>query len=172
MGYGVSASLYNVRVLARNVPAALKTLKALTKKHPEYVLVSRKGSSAAESLCIAIGAWGYEAVERDVPDIEKLGNGHMGGDVLVECFNGDRWGSDDVLWNTLGPFFEAGGCVDYTGEDSEKWRYTFNGEQAEEEHGSIIWCNDRMKLVTLRDSLAREGLEDYVLVLEDVLRQL
>lgn len=171
MGYSVYASLSDVRIPAREVPGALKALVTLAKKKPEYAWTRSKGLSKSLSLIEAIMSWRYSASEEPVPDVEQLANQDVSGGVLIDSFDGEKWGDDSILWDTLSPYIEAGAVIEYTGEDNARWRYMFDGESAEEEHANILWTRERNKLKVLRENLESEGLRDHVTLLNEVLSQ-
>jgi len=64
------------------------------------------------------------------------------GNFVIEYFDGEKWGDDEILFDTIAPFIdggEHGGLITVHGEENEKWRYVFENGDMREEKGIIVW---------------------------------
>ena len=166
MGYCVSISLQGVRILAKNVPGAIKAMLQLMgeevgessdpsppfetdeddeddmRETPYFSGVDTHEVVAAlkkGDLGKAIGGWWYFCFNEQVSDLEKLAHLHEHSDIEIECFDGDTWGEDEQMWLTLAPFIEPGAIVEMHGEDDAYWRFLFNDGKLTEQTGHIEW---------------------------------
>ena len=161
MGYSVSISLQDVRILAKNVPGAIEALSQLMREEvgeafdrsPEetwdevcprecfdWVRTEPLHRALKEGDIIqALKEWRYEAETLWVSDLEKLATLSEYEDVFIKCFNSDRWGDDDRLWRALAPYIESGAIIEMRVEEQHYWRYVFQGGKLIEQQGHIEW---------------------------------
>ena len=62
-------------------------------------------------------------------------------DANIHCltFNGEKSGSDFILFKAIAPFVEAGGCIEMEGEDGLQWRWLFDGKTCTEQYAKTVW---------------------------------
>ena len=61
------------------------------------------------------------------------------GDYELEYFTGEKYGSDDTIFNVLAPFVEEGAYIEMQGEEGELWRWKFTDGQCKEITPKITW---------------------------------
>ena len=120
MGYYVSMELCNCVIPANRVPDAQAAVQALNER--EGVTQYRYHEEAAflgsrEPIIKALWAWDY-GVE-DCPD----------GSIRLTHFEGEKWRSDERLFDVLAPFLVEGAEIYITGEDHDRWAYRVQGGQ-------------------------------------------
>jgi len=97
------------------------------RKHYSWVNTPKDGFKDLKS---AFEEWRYE------------GNFDDAGNFVIEYFDGEKWGDDEILFDTIAPFIdggEHGGLITVHGEENEKWRYVFENGDMREEKGIIVW---------------------------------
>jgi hypothetical protein len=60
-------------------------------------------------------------------------------DLLFHYFLGEKWGDDEVLWETLAPAVDNGSMIEYRGEDGHRWRFLFEDGSVKEQNAVITW---------------------------------
>lgn len=132
MGYGVTVELTDVRIPADNVADCLAAINAMHDlKAPwnsKYSWVTDPSGNGFKSLKAAFEAWRYDAFV-DEED----------GSVTIDCFEGEKWGDDEQLFQTIAPFVEDEGLIECRGEDGAQWRYAFNDGSLDEQTAKIVW---------------------------------
>lgn len=90
--------------------------------------------------------WVNENIMATETDIEKLmrevrweGFINEEGDFELEYFNGEKYGSDDDIFNTIAPYVEEGSYIQMQGEDGAMWRWIFKDGKCIEKAPKIIW---------------------------------
>jgi len=61
-------------------------------------------SNGFPTLTEAINAWNYEVFHNE------------DGSIALECYDGKKWGDDEVLYKTIAPFVRDGGEIEVIGE--------------------------------------------------------
>lgn len=79
------------------------------------------------TLAEAIEEWGYTTSTDDE------------GDTYIDGFIGEKIGQEEVLWDTLAPYVEAGSTLDIMGEDGETWRWHFDGQKCVQRSGKVVY---------------------------------
>jgi hypothetical protein len=153
MGYRVSITLEDVVIPGDRVEGALQALKGLVMESSHYSWVSSEHVAAAieaGDLPEALACWRYRC-ELGTPmsasaQVAQVGRGLAPyADVLIQGFTGSKWGSDEILWMTLGPFLRPGvpgqsdPRVTARGEDGYEWRYLFRGGSLVQQEMSRVW---------------------------------
>jgi len=92
-----------------------------------YSWVHNPKDKGFETLLEAIGAWRYQAEQKDNGDIEIL------------YFDGDKWGDDEQFYTIITPFVLDNAFIECRGEGGERWRYKFENGEMKEEHAMISW---------------------------------
>jgi len=123
MGYCITVECNGMVIPKAKVKKALAAINAI--KPGRYSWVDHTGDF--ESLEDALSEWRYGAVEED------------NGNVTIECFNGEKSGDDEKIWQALAPFMKAGAEVEYHGEDGAQWKYVFDGKTYKELNRSTDW---------------------------------
>jgi hypothetical protein len=141
MGYCINIELKAVRIPADKVEGALEAINAL---HTDEMLMKKadgglfdksqkgkpvrkirwyswvgnpKGDGGFSDLQKAFSSWRYRANVTDEGDVE------------LECFTGEKWGNDPILFEAIAPFVSEGAEIHVRGEDGIKWSYSFNGKE-------------------------------------------
>ena len=132
MGYCVDINISGLNIVgAENIKGALAAINAM---HDPKVLAKQAGGGSStgerwyswvrnpsdegfKSLVDAMKAWRYDAgmdLEGETPV------------VTIECFDGEKWGDDEFMYEAIAPFVSEGCKIACLGEDGDQWRYTFN----------------------------------------------
>jgi hypothetical protein len=150
MGYCVEISLGNVRIPKDKVNDCLAAINAMhsddnlqnnagggmsgrdseavpVNQRCWYAWVRNPGENGFNSLTEAFLAWRYHACTDD------------NGDVVVEFFEGSKWGDDEQLYTTIAPYVNNGGMITCHGEDGSNWRYIFENNQVREQQAELSW---------------------------------
>lgn len=118
--------------------AALAAIKGLKGKetsrdsHGPYFRCVDDNFLKAETLEAALAKWRWEW---RAPHGYRLEEGEEGS----WYFTGESAGDDNLLFTTLAPFIEAGGSIEWRGEDGKKWRYLFDGAAMKIQKGKTVW---------------------------------
>jgi hypothetical protein len=59
-------------------------------------------------------------------------------------FEGEKLGDEQILFNALAPYVEPDSYIEVDGEDSNRWRWVFNGKTCEEISAEVDYkgfCN-------------------------------
>ena len=95
-----------------------------------YSWIDTERSLACKTLEAAIKEWGWE-VETD-PD--------ESGDIINVYFPENKQGQENLMFKAIAPFVEAGSFLHMMGEDSNQWRWFFDGEKMIEQYPeAIMW---------------------------------
>lgn len=47
------------------------------------------------------------------------------GNIISICFSGEKYGSDEILFNIIAPYVTEGSFIEMAGEGSDMWRWLF-----------------------------------------------
>ena len=122
MGYCMQQVDSMFTIKAENVEKALEAIKKLT---AGYAWVSPDVVNAT-TLCNAMWAWRWEIVMDN-------------NDVIGISFNGEKLGDDEILFNAIAPYVEAGSFIQMSGEEGMMWRWSFDGKECREQQAVISW---------------------------------
>lgn len=125
MGYYVSQRGCNFFIAAENKEKALQAIKDLGDK-PMFSWVDNKSYLEADTLAKAMNAWRWSIDEED-------------DNVVNICFDGEKLGDDEVLFQTIAPFVKADSYIEMDGEEGCLWRWVFDGKRCQEVTPQIIW---------------------------------
>lgn len=142
MGYCVSMDLVGVVIPKKHVKECREAINAM--HDPETLRANAGGGSSTgerwyswvrnppkggfKSLVDAFVAWRYSAyVDEDT------------GDVVVEYFNGEKWGDDEQLYSVIAPFVKTCGEIRCRGEDGAHWRFVFDNGDVIEQSGTLTY---------------------------------
>lgn len=161
MGYCVEATFSSdFRIPAENVEGAISALTDLMCRADSSGSGGRwSGGEAQErwfswvetssvlqclerqDLAGALKEWRYDAVAKSKADLEVLSapENTVFSDVLIEFFEGSKWGDDEELWCCLAPFVSEGSTIEWVGEDHEMWKYVFTGGGLKKMQAQIVW---------------------------------
>jgi hypothetical protein len=159
VGYDVEMTLYDVVIPAANVPAAIQAFKKLMDvvqerggggsyapdktpvRHYSWVQTQTVLDALGQhDLKAAIEEWRYSvSLGEEATPTEQLAAGHEFRDVVVDYFSGSKWGDDEQLWYTLGPFLHPDAVIECRGEDDNRWRYLIVDGGVVEQTGCIVW---------------------------------
>ena len=141
MGYYVNGN-GELRIKKENLAAAYDALMALQDAPPK---AKRGGSSGGGEAPRFWYSWMPEDL-RTLPDTKsvfaELGfevNDNENGDLLISCYD-SKTGQEDVFFAAAAPFIEDGE-YDWTGEDSDFWRWQFRGGKMYLLSGQRIYTN-------------------------------
>jgi len=109
MGYCIDVTLREVIIPADKVAACLAEINRICRT--EKIDWFRGGNPFAD-LVDAFRAIRYHATTVD-------------NDVEIDFFEGEKLGSDEVIWKTLAPFVRDGAEIYFRGEDDDHWKYVF-----------------------------------------------
>jgi len=128
MGYYIQQRTTQFCIKAKNQTKALVAVKGLVGQEPIGAHFSWVGNfSDADSFQEVMEEWRWE-----VEFNER-------GDVIDLFFNGQKLGDDELLFQTIAPFVEAGSYIEILGEEGEMWRWAFDDKECTELSPTIIW---------------------------------
>jgi hypothetical protein len=61
------------------------------------------------------------------------------GNINVLYFGGEKVGDEDTLFSAIAPFVKAGSYIEMQGEEGERWRWLFDGQEMTEKSATITW---------------------------------
>jgi hypothetical protein len=122
MGYCMNTRESNFRIKKENFDKALLAIKTLdpsqgsgySRSHSHFAWVEESEYKSAETLSQALDSWRWSAGISDSGDIDSID------------FCGEKLGDDEILFQAIAPFVEAGSYIEMQGEDGEIWRWVFN----------------------------------------------
>jgi len=121
----------NFLILSKNKNRVLEAIKnvascaALAEKN--YVWVDNNEVSKSKTLEEAFRAWRWKIFIDD------------SGDVFGLSFLGAKSGDEEKLFKTIAPYVEKDSFIEMSGEESEMWRWVFDGKNCKEMYAEIIW---------------------------------
>lgn len=143
MGYRIFQLQTRFLVLHRNCEAAFASIQNLCQPSPKLLLGNGKteslpqvrnfayveGRAILESHTLAdvLTEWRWS------PTIDEEGN------IQGLEFLGEKLGEENLLFNLLAPYVEAGSFIEVVGEDSKVWRWRFDGDRCFQQEGTIIF---------------------------------
>ena len=120
MGYYVNMGVHVV-IPKENIEACLETLNGWIKGGKSWV-----SDKEQTDIYEAFRNCRYEAGE------DRNGN------VLVDCFLGEKWGDDHDFYYLIAPHVKEG-SIEVFGEDEEAWRYIFEDGKIQEQFAERVW---------------------------------
>lgn len=127
MGYCIEMTDSKFGIKKENFEKALKNLKDVFvpenmtcydyingKKYPHFSWVNTE--IVLESTTLG------EALEK----IRYTPTYNENGDICNVEFTGEKYGDEEIFFNALAPYIEAGSYLCFEGEDGDTWRWDFN----------------------------------------------
>jgi hypothetical protein len=129
MGYYVNQGDSRFWIRAEKIPAAFEALKALGSAH-SWVSADADKAQNFEEL---IQCWRWSVYhDKESGDIDEI------------CFDGEKYGDEEWLFDAIGPYVEAGSYINLQGEDGCVWRFYFNGSEAFMQDGITIFRDGKI----------------------------
>ena len=132
MGYCVSMEISGVIIPHEKVAECLAVINDLntSANKNQFSWVSYP-EDKFKTLRKAIEGWRY------------VGDFNEDGHFVIEYFEGEKCGDDEILYEAIAPFIDNGtehpGLITCRGEDGEQWRYAFENGKVENQQAKIIW---------------------------------
>jgi hypothetical protein len=133
MGYMIEQRESKFRIPAEKHEACLAAIKAIPLGDPH---VGNGGGHSwvgeydkATTLVDAFYEWRWNA---------RFGP-LAGGDLTDLWFEGEKYGDDEVLWEAIAPYVDAGSYIEMSGEEGEVWRWVFDGSTFHTHYGKMTW---------------------------------
>ncbi len=128
MGYYMIQVDSHFHIDANKIPAVIAAIHTLGNKN-EYSNFAWVNNEFVNSNDIVevFGFWRWDISLNDK------------GDVSYIAFNGEKLGDDFVLFKTIAPFVRAGSYIEMRGEETDMWRWYFDGETCVEKTPTISW---------------------------------
>ena len=158
MGYNISLIDSRFRIEESNLKPALVALQNTVVARTEPLYYSNAPDIIqSKSLRTAVTHMGwrlrFEEEDRD--------EGTYEGSVIGISFEGEKSGSEEFLFNAIGPFVAPGSFIEILGEEGERWRYVFDGSACRRVEGKVEWGESGMTVPELLTDL-REWLEQRI----------
>jgi hypothetical protein len=129
MGYYVTQGDSRFWIRAEKIPEAFKALKELGSDH-SWVSADAAKAKDLEEL---ITSWRWTVYhDKSNGDIDEI------------CFDGEKYGDEEWLFEALGPYVEAGSYINMQGEDGCQWRFYFDGSEMRMQDGITIFRDGKI----------------------------
>lgn len=122
MGYGMRMQDSTATIAVEDIPAAQDALLALSPGRYAWMSLDWQQSGDIVEM---LREWRYTIAWDEY------------GGILIDNFEGEKYGDDPVLWRTLAPHMR--GYITMMGEDGESWRWVFDGETLGTVPGRIVY---------------------------------
>lgn len=165
MGYYIDVIQTEFHIPADKVNDALQAVKALGKEGKSYSWVDDNFANR-DTLKATLEAWRYDITEDEEGNVTDI------------YFNGQKLGDDETLFRALGPFVDAGGYIEVSGEEGAQWRWAFDGEKMVEQdaftsYGNPLSDDARKAIQAVLDSEDNTGCsEDLTVVSKEAIEAL
>lgn len=126
MGYYINQEDADFRILAGNIPAAHQALRNAAEGQ-DWGWVDMDVVATAPTFREAMSVARWEVFMNDA------------GDVIDIAFDGEKAAEEDEPLAAIAPFVEAGSWIEMSGEEGERWRWTFDGKTIDEERAMLVW---------------------------------
>lgn len=143
MGYYVTIELENVVIPASKTEECLKAINDLffakkmknkasggSNREARYAWVNNPPKGGFPFLVDAFEEWRYDAHE------------NKNGDVQIDYFAAEKWGNDEILYETIAPFLSKNAKIYCTGSNNEHWKYTFKNGKMKSSSGRIVYDDE------------------------------
>ena len=128
MGYCMQQRGQQFKIKAENKDNAFQAIRNIPQKDEHGYSWVDNNYKNRESLEEALSDWRWQ--------IEEDPNA---GDICNIYFEGEKLGDDEILFDAIAPFVEAGSYVEMDGENGDMWRWEFDGEMCVENLLTITW---------------------------------
>ena len=152
MGYYMSMRGSKIRIPASKHDQCLAAIKALANTVADpfnsrnifsdhYSWVRTHEFAGATTLREALAAWRW--VDPDCVGLNKMARvAFKPRDIEDLRFTGEKLGDDEVLMHAIAPYVEAGSYIEMVGEDTDHWRWYFNGEGCVQQAGQVVYTEE------------------------------
>lgn len=130
MGYYIETREIDFKIKESNEEKALQALKDMAIKNNRISWVDNQDIIDSKTFKQAFSECRYQSSLEEV-------DGEMY--ITIDYFSGEKYGSEELIFNTLAPYVEDGSYITYQGEEGEQWRYTFNNGTMKEKTAKITW---------------------------------
>lgn len=130
MGYYIETREIDFKIKESNEEKALQALKDMAIKNNEISWVDNQYIIDSKTFKQAFSECRYQSSLEEV-------DGEMY--ITIDYFSGEKYGSEELIFNTLAPYVEDGSYITYQGEEGELWRYVFNNGLMQEKNAKTIW---------------------------------
>lgn len=124
MGYYMHQMSESFMIRKEKQDAAMLAIKSLSGKETiknsggrHFSWVDQDFATKYDNLNDMMKAW------RWMPEFDEDGN------IIRLEFTGEKYGDDDILFEAIAPYVEAGSFIEMLGEEGERWKWKFNGEK-------------------------------------------
>lgn len=126
MGYYMNTTNAQFVILKKNFQNVIDTLKELSAQK-ELDWIDNNVIQASSDIVDIFDELRYEV------DFNVIG------DIYCIWFIGEKLGSDEIIFNSIAQYVEDGSYIEYSGEDTDMWRYVFENGKMQEKYPTIIW---------------------------------
>lgn len=123
MGYYMYLMKSKFKMKENSEEKALEALKELARKDIYLDWIYNEEIKNASTFNEAMRACRWEVVEQ----YDSI------------CFNGEKYGSDDLIFNTIALYVEDDSYIQMQGEDGLIWRWIFKDGQCIERQATIVF---------------------------------
>jgi len=146
MGYCVDIAI-SASIPSKNVN---KCLEAINELHTdENLLKNAHGFGTRKEVKVSSYIW-YSWVENPpngkFPDLQTAFEAWRykvtiddKGNLVIDDFNGEKWGDDEIFYDTIAPFVKSGSLIEVRGEDGDTWRHVFENKQVKRQEGRTVY---------------------------------
>lgn len=130
MGYCMRMRDQVFQIKAENRERALELARGLIGKETfggSFSWVSPAEMARAQTIEEMLRAWRWGADHDD------------DGNIVALDFEGEKLGDDRLLWEAIAPAVEDGSFLEMVGEDGCIWRWWFDGQDCEEQTGTVVF---------------------------------
>lgn len=142
MGYCVTADIGNIVFSLENSKRALDAINALHTERAMVLYGAVRDSSGMHYAWVNYPKEGFKTLEEALYGWRySTYTARDTGAVMVESFEGEKFGDDEVLWATLAKFVEPSehATITWRGEDGHMWRYQISDGILHEQTATISW---------------------------------
>jgi len=142
MGYCVTADIGVISFSGENIQKALDAINALHTESAMILNEACKDSSGRHYAWVDYPKGGFTSLEDALDEWRyQTYTAIDTGTVMVEEFEGEKWGDDEILWTALAPFIDPHvyATITWVGEDHAMWRYEFIDGKVVETYAAITW---------------------------------
>jgi hypothetical protein len=127
MGYCVDIYIRNVIIPLGKRRECLKAINDLWADGPRsFAWVMNRPEGGYTKLAEALEDWRYSTMRH-------------GQDLILDSFTGEKWGDDEVLFNTIAPFVTGVGYIAVNGSDGESWQYRLADGDISQREGLMVY---------------------------------
>lgn len=144
MGYNVMLTNADFRIDKDKLDAAYQAMCELN-KHDELKTGGSYGPGGKTEAWFAWMDPNYPETCQSAEEIfhelgfETATDGN--GTLSLEAYD-SKAGAEDLFLSAAGPFTRPGSFVEWEGEDGERWRTDYSGEDARTRTGRIVWVDE------------------------------